>query len=448
MLAGWVLDSTEWNMNQRELLQDLFQSALKAVGGRPAVRYALEREPLAAHLHPAGSPGSPGSPSSTSSTVSSASPGPVAVLALGKAADSMLLGAMDVLGEQLHSALLISKHGHISGTCRQDGRITCLEASHPVPDERSLEAGRQMLAFVSALPAGQPLLVLISGGASSLVEVLPEGYGAQHLAELNQWLLGRHLDIARINAVRRAVSCIKGGRLARYLGRRPTRLLLISDVPGDDPAVIGSGLLVPSQPGTALPEGLPDWVRSAADKVVTAPAADDPLFASISPRIIASNAQARAAVARRAAFHGVALVDHGEPLAGDALDAAEAIARSLINGPPGLQLWGGETTVALPHRPGRGGRAQALALGAAMGLEGRPGLALLAAGTDGTDGPGEDAGALVDGNTCYRGRQAGLDPDTCLEQADSGRFLDASGDLVRTGPTGTNVMDLVIGLKA
>ncbi|MEX0871305.1 MAG: MOFRL family protein, partial [Aquisalimonadaceae bacterium] len=170
-------------------------------------------------------------------------------------------------------------------------------------------------------------------------------------------------------------------------------------------------------------------------------------FATITRHIVASNGQARDAVVRRAQQLELPVVHHRELLTGDALMAGERIAEAVIHGPAGVQLWGGETTVALPENPGRGGRAQALALRAAMAMEGHHGLWLLAAGTDGTDGPGEDAGALVDTETCFRGRQSGLDPDTCLEAADSGSFLDASGDLLRTGPTGTNVMDLLISLK-
>lgn len=409
-------------MNHRALLEDLFRASLDAVGGRSAVRHALEHDPI----H-----------------------GEAALVAVGKAADSMTRGALDVLGNRLVSGLVITKHGHLSDACRGDERLTCLEASHPVPDGTSLEAGQSLLEFLASLPPEQELLVLISGGASSLAEVLPDGFGADHLRVLNQWLLGRHLDIARMNQVRRAVSCIKGGRLALRLGRRRTRLLLISDVPGDDPAVIGSGLLVPAGEERTfdLPDGLPDWVARAVEKVPPMPEPDHPAFAAISRQIVASNGQARDAAARRARQLDLPVVNHPEMLDGDALEAGERIAEALIHGFEGVHIWGGETTVALPANPGRGGRAQALALRAALVLEGRHGLWLLSAGTDGTDGPGEDAGALVDTETCFRGRQSGLDPDTCLDGADSGRFLEASGDLLRTGPTGTNVMDVVIGLK-
>ncbi|MEX0871306.1 MAG: DUF4147 domain-containing protein, partial [Aquisalimonadaceae bacterium] len=163
-------------MTHRAQLEDLFRTAVETVGGRAAVRHALERDPV---------------------------PGPVALVAVGKAADSMVRGAMDVLGDQLDSGLVISKHGHLSEACQADPRLRCLEASHPVPDASTLVAGQSLLDYLAALPAGRQLLVLVSGGASSLVDVLPDGYGVEHLTELNQWLLGRHLDIGRMNAIRR-----------------------------------------------------------------------------------------------------------------------------------------------------------------------------------------------------------------------------------------------------
>ncbi len=406
--------------DHRQILESLYQAALDRVAGAAAVRHQLERDGLQ---------------------------GDVALIAIGKAASSMTHGALDVLGEQLTAGLVITKHAHLSERCRLDERLTCLQSSHPVPDETTLRAGDSLLDFIAAQPRDRQLLVLVSGGASSLVDVLPSGYGLDELSALNQWLLSRHLDIGRMNAIRRGISCIKGGRLASYLQGRRTRLLLISDVPGDEPWVIGSGLLVPPGPAAPLPDDLPDWVHAMISAAPPLPAEDDPAFATIRRTIVASNSQARAAVVRKAEQLGLPVVAHDALLEGDALEAAERIAHAVLHGPVGIQVWGGEPTVALPDKPGRGGRAQALALRAAMIFEGGHDVWLLAAGTDGTDGPGEDAGAIVDNMTCQRGRQAGLDPDDCLDAADSGTFLDASGDLLRTGPTGTNVMDVVISLK-
>jgi len=407
-------------VSHRGLLESLFREAVNAVDGRPCVRRALEFAPLS---------------------------GDLSLLAMGKAADGMVRGAMDLLGPQIKDGLVITRRGSLSAILAQDERLRCLQSSHPIPDAASLEAGKALLDFLDELPTGRPLLALVSGGASSLVEWLPDGFGESHLRELNEWLLSRHMDIAAVNAVRRSVSLVKGGRLALRLRGRPVRLLLISDVPGDDPGVIGSGMLTAAPAPRPLPDGVPDWVRLAAASIPDAPGPGDPVFASISGEIVASNARAREAVVDAASRRDLRVLNHRELLRGDALAAGEMVARTLIDGPPSLHVWGGETTVSLPPEPGRGGRAQALALAAAMVLEGQERVWLLAAGTDGLDGPGEDAGAVVDTQTVFRGRQAGLAPDDCLEAADSGTFLDASGDLLRTGPTGTNVMDIVIGLK-
>lgn len=408
-------------MDHRETLQQLFRAALERVGGRPAVRHALEDDPPAGRAH---------------------------VLAIGKAASAMTQGAVDVLDDAIATGLVVTKTDHLGRAVADDPRFHCMETAHPIPDGSSLAAGAAVVAFLDELPDDDELVVLISGGASSLVELLPEGFTAEHLAELNQWLLGQHLAIDGINAVRRAISCIKGGRLARHLRGRRTRLFLISDVPGDDPAVIGSGLFVPTTVNQgSLPAEAPVWVRDAAAAAPPPPEVGDPALAGLTRALVATNADALEAVEERGRRIGLPVQVHRDQLDGDALQAGETIAEQLVHGAPGVHVWGGETTVALPENPGEGGRAQALALTAATCLEGHRGVWLLAAGTDGTDGPGNAAGALVDHQTCFRGRQAGLDPDVCLEAADSGRFLEASGDLLQTGPTGTNVMDVVIGLK-
>nr|WP_282571233.1 DUF4147 domain-containing protein [Methylonatrum kenyense] len=403
------------------MLGSLFRQAIDAVAGDAAMADALHRQPLPA--------------------------GPVAVLAIGKAADSMCRGALQVLEGRLSCGLLITKQEHLSAACREHPRLRCLESAHPIPDQRTLDAGLALRQFLGELPSGVPLLVLLSGGASSLVEELPAGFGARALAEMNRWLLSRDLPIDSINAVRRAVSCIKGGRLRRRLGERPLHVYLISDVPGDDPAVIGSGLLFPPPASVALPTSLPASVQhmlEAAPPLPEPPTGND---ATMRWEVIASNRLACEAVVRAAKERGLTVHWNAELQQGSAIEAGSGIAKALQAAAPGLYVQGGETTVALPENPGRGGRAQALALRAAIDLSGLDDCVLLAAGTDGTDGPGEDAGAIIDGRTCTRGRQHGLDPAACLEAADSGRFLQASGDLIRTGPTGTNVMDLYISYK-
>jgi hydroxypyruvate reductase len=369
------------------------------------------------------------------------------LVAIGKAAHAMVQGAYDALGERIDAGLVIGPHGFPRAAISALPIPLCvLEAGHPVPDVASLEAGAALDRFIDSAPSGAPFLLLISGGASALVERLPQGATLAGLAGLNRWLLASGLDIAAVNRVRQAVSCIKGGRLAARLAGRDCRALLISDVAGDDPALIGSGLLAQEREDAGLPE-LPPAIRAGIRFAPRpGPAAARP--AAIRFEIVARLELAMDAARRAAAEVSPHVVACPERLAGDAAEAGREIARTLRSGAAGVYLWGGETTVHLPAAPGRGGRCQHLALALALALEGEHRWVLLAAGSDGFDGPGEDAGAIVDGGTLARGRLGGLDPLICLARADAGTFLEAAGDLLNTGPTGTNVADLIIACRA
>lgn len=342
--------------------------------------------------------------------------------------------------------MLITKVGHADPGVWINRPVQLLESAHPIPDQRSLEAGAALLEFIDAAPADAQFLFLLSGGASSLAEVLPAGADIADLQRLNQYLLGSGLDIHAINRLRQACSLIKGGRLAYSLDGRRALVLLISDVEGDDPAVIGSGPLTPSRTAPVAAAELPQELRPLLT-TEPAPPFGDPVFQSIRLEIVASNAQALAAAAERARELGFEVHQHGEFLRGEAVEIGMRLAKTLAAGPAGIHLWGGEPTVTLPLEPGRGGRMQALALAAAQAIEDQSGLYLLAAGSDGSDGPTEDAGALIDGGTVARCRAGGYEPAAALTAADAGSALAASGDLLYTGPTGTNVMDLVIGLR-
>ena len=365
-----------------------------------------------------------------------------ALVAVGKAAQSMALGAAGVLGARLHGGLVISKPGHLDRAWLEAAGLQGIEGGHPLPDAGSLEAGRRLLQFLTGLPQDRPLLFLVSGGSSSLVEVLPEGLELAQLQAVNRWLLGSGLPIQGINRVRRRLSRIKGGGLWRFLGRRPVTALLISDVLGDDPAVIGSGLLQPPRGPEPGPQ-LPPWVEALLPEAGAPPVLPERPFVL---EIVATLQDARAAAADEAVRLGYPVRVNRAPINAAAETAGRRLALELVDSRPGLQIWGGEPTVVLPEHPGRGGRNQHLALAAATVIEGRDDVCFLSAGTDGSDGPGEDAGAVVDGGTLGRARRRGLDAGTCLRRADSGTLLAASGDLIRTGPTGTNVMDLMLGL--
>lgn len=400
----------------RRLLLEAYRSALAAVHGRTRVRDALAKLPIAT---------------------------PVFLIAAGKAACAMAQGAHDALGERIAGALVVTKRGYAEPL-----PWTVIEAGHPLPDEASIAAGEALLAFAARIPRDATVLVLLSGGVSALVEAPIEGVGVAQLRAVNEWLLGSGLDIHAMNAVRKRLSRLKGGRLAQRLHPRPVLCLAISDVAGDDPRAIGSGPLT-AETATLEAQGLPAFVRELLERAPPLPAADDPCFRNVRYEIVARNADAVQAAAEAATRLGVRARIEPGLLSGDAAAAGRSLAQQVLEAPPGmLRVWGGETTVTLPPRPGRGGRCQTLALAAAQLLAGTPNAWLLAAGTDGSDGPTEDAGALVDGETLARAAAEGFDADRALAGADAGPLLEASGDLLQTGPTGTNVMDLVLGLRA
>ena len=397
----------------RDLVLSLFQRGLAAVNGRSVVRDWLRLHPL---------------------------PGPFHLAALGKAAEAMAAGALDAAGTELVAGLVVTRRGYLDTEAHQDPRIVSLEAGHPLPDQQSLAAGRALELFLDNARADAHFLFLISGGTSSIVEVPVPGVSLQDLQHLNVWLLGSGLPISAVNRVRGVLSRIKAGRLAQRLHGRSATLLLMSDVPGDVAADIGSGLMIPSEP-RALPSLPP---RFTAFPFQTEPV---PPSLEVTAHIVASNVLARDAIAKAAREQGIYAHVQPELPAVDAALCGETIAHALLEAPAGVHVWGGETTVKLPEHPGVGGRNQHLALAAARVLAGHGDTALLAAGTDGSDGASDDAGALVDGGSVQRGEDAGYDAADCLKRADSAHFLEASGDLVYTGPTGCNVMDLIIACK-
>ena len=404
--------------DHRQNLLRIFQSALAAVNGRICVRARLEERPL---------------------------PGKIYMVAVGKAACAMAQGAQDVLGSRIADALIITKKGYAEPL-----PWPVLEAGHPLVNKASLEAGQQLLAFVERIPPDAAVLVLISGGASALVEALPPQISLDQFQKINRWILGSGLDINNYNRIRRRLSRIKGGRLAKLLSPRRVLCLVVSDVPGNDLRAIGSGPLVADEDlRRPLPlQGLPDFITEALRHMPPAPAPDDVCFQKVTREIVATLDNAKSATVDAAKKLGYEAVIESAFVSGDAVEMGTRLANKLLQFEPGtVHVWGGETTVILPESPGRGGRNQSLALAAALMLQGHAGLWLLAAGTDGTDGPTDDAGALVDGGTIARGAAAGLDAGLSLARADAGSFLEASGDLMQTGPTGTNVMDIMLGLK-
>jgi glycerate 2-kinase len=306
--------------------------------------------------------------------------------------------------------------------------------AHPIPDERSLAAGAALLDYATQLATAErrdePVLLLVSGGASALAEALKPGFTLADLQALTAAALADGADIVALNRRRRAVSRLKGGQLVEALGAQRVQAMLVSDVPGDDPLVIGSGLACGAEPATR----------------------------PVRLHVLARLEDALDAMAAAAAADGCVLERLPGRFAGEASAvASQFVDECLRRGAGTGVLWGGESTVVLPPAPGRGGRNQHLALVAAIELAGQveraaqegsadpAHLLLLAAGTDGIDGNSEDAGALVDGDTVLRGEVGlGTTAAGALAAANSGAFLEASGDLVHTGRTATNVGDILV----
>lgn len=403
--------------DRRRLALDLFEHGLQAVAPEPAVRRALAGHPLAEAEG-------------------------IRVVAIGKAAVGMLSGAREALGARIAAALVltpIAPDSIVSSALGSSDRM--IQGGHPVPDQGSLDAGEALIEFVA--DGDGPLLVLISGGASACVEVPKPGVDLAVLQEVNRRLLQEEFDIGVVNAVRSAYSKIKDGGLLRWADPERTWMLAISDVPTDDPSIIGSGLLHPDPSRRANAEslsavlGLPRPLRMSGV---------DTCLPKGRGRLLLSGPDAVRAMAARAAAMALNVELLDDRVSGAAALAGIELAERVIAADR-IILGCGECVVRLPSEPGRGGRCQQLALSAAQRMAGDEGV-LLAAGSDGTDGPDGPAGALVDGGTWQRIADHGIDAASAMTGADSGTALEASGDLIDTGPTGTNVGDLFVGIPA
>ena len=382
--------------------------------------------------------------------------GRLIVLAAGKAG-----GSMTEVAEAFYSGVAAERLSGIAVARQGYGRSTkiipVIEAGHPIPDSAGVAAAEQALKLADGAGPDDLVLVLLSGGASANWIAPVEGLTLADKQAVTRALLRSGANIGEINAVRKHLSRIKGGRLAQRAGRARVVTLAISDVPGDDPAVIGSGPTVPDP--TTLADAravvaryrldLPDVVtRALANPNNESPKPNDTVFARTEFKLIARPADAFRAAEREARKLGYEPVMLGDRIEGEARDVAAehaARARALQNdGRRVVILSGGELTVTIRGK-GRGGPNQEYALALAMALDGAPGIAALAGDTDGTDGgagsPDDPAGAVIDETTLSRARSIGLDPAHFLSDNDSTGFFSRVGDLVETGPTWTNVND-------
>jgi len=370
--------------SRKSTLNILWQSAIDAVSGYQAVANALQADSAFR---------------------------PDQIIAVGKAASGMCLGALDNLPPC--DALVVTKYGHADAQLQERERVTILESAHPIPDQKSLAAGHALLERTFTMSPDSRLLLLVSGGASALAEALPASMTLDVLQETTDEMIANGSTIGEINAWRKQHSLIKDGKLIEAFKGAQVRVYAISDVEGDGIDTIGSGL--------------GDCYRAT-------------VLARSS--VIASNQIARQQVEQAALEQGLVVKVNEETLYGDVYDLAAAIGETLSNAEPGLYVWGGEPTVVLPAEPGTGGRNQSLALALAEHLAGLDHISLLVAGTDGTDGPTAAAGGIIDGSTWS-------DPEaarSALQHADAGTYLQQHDALFVTGPTNTNVMDLAIAI--
>jgi hydroxypyruvate reductase len=420
----------EARMKDRELLEAMFRAAVEAADPASGLRAHLPAPPV----H-----------------------GRTVVIGAGKGAAQMA-AALEQIWSEVHpdhalEGLVVTRYGYGCET----RFIDILEAAHPVPDEAGLAGARRLVETISGLSENNLVIALICGGGSALLPAPPPGLTLADEILLNEILLGSGAPISAMNVLRKHLSTIKGGRLAATTKARVVSMV-VSDIPGDNPAFVASGPTIPDcttrhdalsiveQYRLELPDRMTAHLQSPA---ADAPMPDDPVFARHEHHVIASAGVSLEAAAAVARAHGLTPHILSDAIEGEARDVAlvhAALARevALRNRPftrPAVLLSGGETTVTLQTTVGRGGRNGEFALALALAIDGYD-IAALAADTDGIDGSESNAGAFVDGSTIRRLRSVALDGRLLLDAHNSFEAFSALGDLFVTGPTGTNVNDL------
>ena len=378
------------------------------------------------------------------------------VIALGKAAWRMARAAGEVLGNSISRGLVITKHQHAQGPIPG---FHIIEAGHPVPDHCSLAGARHAMNLVSDLTPEDQVILLISGGGSALFELPVPGVSLENIQQITQQLLDSGASISEINTIRKRLSSVKAGRFAQACGGARILSVVLSDVLGDRLDMIASG---PAYPDSTTAADAKEILRryrlqlsEAAEKALEM---ETPKIIANCRTILAGNVAALCrAAAKKAESLGYRPVILTTTLDGEASEAGRvlaAFAREINSSmlkeyrftQPCALILGGETVVQV-RGSGKGGRCQELALAAAIQMAGLEQTVLAAVGSDGTDGPTDAAGGMVDGGSLNRMREAGVDPQALLEENDAFHALQASGDLIITGPTGTNVNDLIILLS-
>lgn len=384
--------------------------------------------------------------------------GNVAIVAVGKAAGAMASAAVGILGAAVREGIAITPDPVTIA-----GPLACFVGGHPVPNERGAEGARAIEKMVSVLDSRDTLLCLVSGGASALMTLPPDPITVAEMAGTTTLLLRSGATIDELNCVRKHLDRLKGGRLASLASPATVLTLVLSDVVGDSLSTIGSGPTV-ADPSTIVdaisvlqsrhvwddvPASVRDHLATGGDE---SPKPGDPRLAHVSSFVVGSNTTAAEAACAQARALGYRARVVTTNLTGEASTVGADIVRNALEERDRARerialIYAGEPTVTV-HGTGSGGRNQELVLGAAVAMDEIPGIAIASLGTDGVDGPTDAAGAVADGDSIGRARKLGLDPAASLANNDSHRFWKALGALVRTGPTGTNVMDIVVALAA
>jgi hydroxypyruvate reductase len=431
---------------QRAIARDVLAAALAAVAPDAAIRRHLRRD---------------GDRVVAGGATYDLSAGRRLVVGAGKASGLMARGVEDVLGDRVDAGLVIVKDGHAVPTAR----VTLREAAHPLPDARGVAAAAELLALVRGLRADDLVILLLSGGGSALLEQPAAGLSLDALQDTTDLLLRSGASIQELNAVRKHLSAVKGGGLARAAAPAAVLALVLSDVVGSPLDVIASGPAAPDPTtyadaaGVLTRYGLWDAVPApvvahlragVAGERPETPKPGDPLFERVAHVIVGSNAHAAEAAVARARALGLNALLLSTYVEGEAREVGRvlaALARELATSGrpvarPACLVLGGETTVTV-RGDGLGGRNQEVALGAVAGLAGLTDVLVLGAATDGGDGPTAAAGAWADGASLARAQALDLDPYAFLARNDAYHFFAPLGDLSITGPTLTNVNDLM-----
>jgi hydroxypyruvate reductase len=428
----------------REAARAIWEAALAAADVRPLVRRAVR--PVASSVFQVGA-----------ERLDLGRASRVIVVGCGKASGAMAAALEDVLGDRVDDGFVVVKDGYRVAT----RRIATVEAGHPVPDPRGEAAARALVERVREAGPDGVVFVLISGGGSALTPAPASPVTLEEKRTITRLLLAAGASITELNAVRKHLSLFKGGQLARAAAPARVVTLVLSDVIGDPLDVIASGPTAPdfSTFGDAIEvlrrrgvwDAAPAAVRTrleagARGEVEETPKPGDELFTRVSHHVIGNNALVTDAAVARAAELGYRPTLLTRALEGEAREVArDLVGRARARRAPACLVAAGETTVTVRGR-GRGGRCQELALAAALVIDGVADVTVLAGGTDGTDGPTDAAGGLVDGATVARARAAGVDARGALEDNDAHAALAASHDLLVSGPTCTNLLDLYLVL--